>query len=103
MFEKIALFVFEKEKVKKDISVAFVGEQRMRTLNKRFRNVDKSTDVLSFVDIETIVICPAKTDNIRKIFIHGLLHLLGYSHDTLKNAKILERKQNQYLELCQGI
>ena len=105
-FEKIALFVLGKDK---DLSVTLVGRKRMRTLNKRYRDIDKPTDVLSFVspegfpDLGDIIICPAETENINEIFIHGLLHLLGYSHDTQKNAKILERKQKKYLKLCQEI
>lgn len=103
-FEKIALFVLKSEGVKGDLSLTLVGENRMRTLNKKYRNKDYATDVLSFVspegfmDLGDIIICPNKTDNMVEIFIHGLLHLLGYSHDTQKSAKILECKQSDYLQ-----
>ena len=75
----------------KDISIVFVGEKRMRDLNKKYRHQDKVTDVLSFGDgLNEIVICPAiikgpacrqaGKKELTKILIHGILHILGYEH-----------------------
>jgi probable rRNA maturation factor len=109
VFEKIALFVFKQENIDNaDLTLTLVGKARMRTLNRTHRHKDYATDVLSFPNpqgfinpdnnLGDIIICPEETDNIMKIFIHGVLHLLGYSHDTEKNAKILECKQSKYLQ-----
>jgi len=95
---------------KKDIlvSVAIVSEKEIQKLNKKWRKVDKSTDVLSFPEfgslrelkknIQTelflgeIILC---YDDIKKyvsaeklelkkelakVFAHGILHLLGFQH-----------------------
>ena len=109
LFEEIALFVLKQENIKNaNLTLTLVGCQRMRTLNRVHRNKDYPTDVLSFPNpkgfvnpdnnLGDIIICPEKTDNIKEIFIHGVLHLLGYMHNTEKNAKILECKQSKYLQ-----
>lgn len=80
----VAKKVLKGENRVKDVSIVFVGEKRMRDLNKKYRHQDKVTDVLSFGDeLNEIVICPAviKTKKeLTKILIHGILHILGYEH-----------------------
>ena len=88
----------------KDLSIQFVSEKKIRELNKKYRNVDKVTDVLSFDlegdDLGDIFICfsqikkqakiyqvAAKEELVRMIT-HGVLHLLGFDHQ----KKAAERK-----------
>ena len=98
-----------------NISLAFVGKEEIKKLNRKFRNKNKPTDVLSFnLNEESclgeIVICPeivrenAKKYGVTikyetmKMFVHGILHLLGYDHEkSEKEAKIMETKQGKYL------
>jgi probable rRNA maturation factor len=77
----------------------------MRTLNRRFRRVDRPTDVLSFPTLkeppssrspflgDLVVDLPyaarqarrrghAVAREVRILLAHGLLHLLGYDHET---------------------
>jgi probable rRNA maturation factor len=74
------------------MEVAFVGPRTMRALNRAYRGKDCATDVLSFpyegefVDglpfLGEIVIAPeAARDPMRKLLVHGILHLLGYNHE----------------------
>ena len=85
-------------------SVIFVGTPAMRRLNCEWRKKDRSTDVLSFaygdefVDglpfLGEIVIAPeiaarqaaeygtSPEREIRKLIVHGMLHLMGYDHET---------------------
>jgi len=115
-FSTVAKIVLKGEnEVLKTLSLAFVGKDEMQRLNKTFRKKDKTTDVLSFALEEEnylgeIVICPdvvkenakeygttAKKEII-KVFVHGILHLLGYDHEkTEKEAEIMEQKQEFYL------
>lgn len=90
---------------RKNVSIAFVGDKTIKLLNKKYRNKDSVTDVLTFannddfgVDSEDslgeIVIDYqqikrqakefSKTPSAELIFIlvHGLLHLLGYNDET---------------------
>ena len=86
-------------KSKIEISVLFCGDRRMRTLNRRYRRKDRSTDVLAFPGsgrglLGDIVISvpyaarqarqrrePAARE-IDRLLLHGFLHLCGYDHET---------------------
>ena len=85
----------------KDIELLVVKNDEIQELNKEHRNIDKATDVLSFpMDFEmphmplgSIVISTDFVEEKAKeyghefneefslLFIHGLLHLLGYDHE----------------------
>ena len=70
-------------KQEKNLSIVFVGKQRIRGLNKKYRDKDEVTDVLSFGEgLNEIIICPAviKKEEVNKVLIHGILHVLGYKH-----------------------
>ncbi len=98
--------------IKKKISLTILlsDNKNIKRLNKKFRNKNKSTDVLSFpfekkfninksTYIGDIIISydfmnkPKTLSNLEfkskviKIFIHGFLHLLGYDHIKLKDFK----------------
>jgi len=83
----------------REVSVYFCGDRRMRSLNRRFRRQDRSTDVLSFPagggallgDIVISVPYAARQARRRhqpasaemdRLLLHGYLHLLGYDHET---------------------
>ena len=84
----------------KDIELVITTNDEIQQINKEYRNIDKPTDVLSFpyeempmtplgsiVVSEELVITKAKEfghasqDEFTLLFIHGLLHLLGYDHE----------------------
>lgn len=91
------------------LSLAFVDKLEIKKLNKKFRKKDKPTDVLSFAFGEKnylgeIVICPEvvkeKGEKMEEVFVHGILHLLGYDHEkSEKEAKIMEEKEKFYLKI----
>ena len=80
------------------LTVAIVSDGRIRALNKRFRRIDKVTDVLSFpsdlpAHLGDIAIARGMARRqarrlghsvkaeLRVLALHGLLHLLGYDHE----------------------
>ncbi len=99
-----------------EISLALVAKEEIKKLNKKFREKNKPTDVLSFnLDergyLGEIVICPevvkenAKEYGVTvksemlKVFVHGILHLCGYDHErSEKDEKEMEEKQDKYLK-----
>ncbi|MGA9857560.1 MAG: rRNA maturation RNase YbeY [Solirubrobacteraceae bacterium] len=75
------------------VAIEFVDEERIRELNRDYRQIDSATDVLSFgVDedgaslgpreLGDIVICPPHTADLREAVVHGALHLTGMDHET---------------------
>lgn len=111
---ELAERVLHKEKRKyNDLSVVFVTLQRMRQLNRVYRGKDKPTNVLSFPGgkeaLGEIVLCPSVIAKdaleyrisfqraVSWMFVHGLLHLLGYDHKTSKDEKTMTQKEQRYL------
>jgi probable rRNA maturation factor len=75
------------------LAVEFVSQERIRELNRDYRQIDDPTDVLSFgVDeagpsagpreLGDIVICPDHTVDVREAVVHGALHISGMDHET---------------------
>ena len=78
------------------LAVQFVGAAEIATLNRDHRGKPGPTDVLSFPidgavghgegDVERelgdVVICPAQTSDLREAIVHGVLHLVGFDHET---------------------
>ncbi len=106
-----------------EVTVALVGDRQIRSLNRRFRALDRVTDVLAFpVDgtgaapdpgplasgpryLGDIVIATDRarrqaraeghslTTELRVLALHGLLHLLGYDHE--RDAGQMERMEGR--------
>ena len=101
------------------VSVLFAGDKKIIELNSRYRKINLPTNVLSFPSFiernkeiflgdiifsaETIF-KEAKRDkksynnHLIHLFIHGILHLLGYDHQTEVNAKIMESLEIKILK-----
>jgi probable rRNA maturation factor len=86
---------------KRDMSltVVFIDDEAMQTYNRKYRGFDKTTDVLSFcgdgdylgdilISVETAFAQARKSpvltleSNLRRLALHGFLHLTGYDHET---------------------
>lgn len=104
-------FVQLKESIlgeKYDLSLTFISKKEIHSINKKYRNVDSPTDILSFpLDKKSgeIFICqeiakkkaPSFERNYSNfltfLFIHGLVHLKGYDHgDKMEKVEKKYRK-----------
>lgn len=110
-------------KVKNAIfSIIFVSMEEIHELNKRYRGIDRPTDVISFAledDADKIMdfrvlgdiyICIDKMkeqalsyghSNKRELSfltVHGLLHLLGYDHQTKEEEELMFGLQEKILK-----
>lgn len=84
----------------KEIELIITSDEEIQELNATYRSIDKATDVLSFpyeasplAPLGSIVICESfvhqkaaelghkESDELALLFIHGLLHILGYDHE----------------------
>jgi len=104
-----------------ELSVLFCDDAFIQDLNKQYRDIDRPTDVLSFsqdgpelggrrilgdivISLETVenrfadVSNPADRaaamrNEVRLLFCHGMLHLLGYDHATAEDRARMAARQ----------
>jgi probable rRNA maturation factor len=119
--------LFEARAKRVSLSVLLCGDARMRTLNHSFRGVDQPTDVLSFPSFEAssaraaarrgeflgdlVIDVPYAARQARRLrhglgrevqilLAHGLLHVLGYDHET--DDGTMFRLQRRFLHSAFG-
>ena len=116
-----------------ELSVTFTDNEQIRKLNQQFRNIDRSTDVLSFplFDYDGSTEEPL-TDELRGMLgdivlsleqaeiqanefghsferevaflcVHSMLHLLGYDHETGEEDEKDMRKRQSDIMECMGL
>lgn len=104
-----------------ELDLILCGDEEIRSINSRFRGIDRPTDVLSFpmmdfdypdiyVSLGSIVISVETARRQAEEYGHSLkrelcflcahaaLHLLGYDHETDKERVVMENKQKEILE-----
>lgn len=102
-----------------EISLSFVTDEEIRQLNKEYRNIDSSTDVLSFPMDEDFII-PGENEilgdiiistnraieqanefkhsinrELTYLIIHSMFHLLGYDHIEEQDKIIMRKKEKE--------
>lgn len=102
-----------------EISLLLCDDAQIQALNRTYRHKNKPTDVLSFaqdisdlpgarvlgdivISLETVEqycegVHAAMVAEVRLLFCHGLLHLLGYDHPTQEEQDRMNEKQAEYL------
>ncbi|HWV00529.1 MAG TPA: rRNA maturation RNase YbeY [Devosia sp.] len=102
-----------------ELSIVLTGDAEQRVLNRDWRGIDKSTNVLSFPQIEPFgpvsgligdIILARETlereadeqgvsfeDHFTHLVVHGFLHLLGYDHIKDDEALVMEGLETQIL------
>ena len=112
----------ESENKDGDLTILIDTPERIQTLNRDFRHVDRVTDVLTFPAWEgeislsadgylgDIMICydRAKAQaeeyghsllrELSFLAVHGVLHLLGYDHLTQEDERVMREKQTAILD-----
>lgn len=107
----------EKKSSRMAVNLIVTNDRRLRTLNRDYRNQDRPTDVLSFT------YPPVKSSNLigevylsaqriraqarqighsvsaeaLRLTCHGLLHVLGYDHQTPDQTKKMYQREKRYL------
>lgn len=115
---RLAEFVLSAEKAKGsvDLTLDLTGHKRIHELNRRFRGVDRTTDVISFrddyphagfcgdiaINVEQTQIQARKMKHparreLRLLWIHGILHLMGYTDYEPRPRRKMFKRQNELL------
>ena len=106
------------------LTILLTSNSKMKYLNKKFRNKNKTTDVLSFPNLDTvdlkkktntevylgdialsyeIINRRSKGSNFDlefdKMWIHGYLHLLGYGHKKIKDYKVMKKIEEKIIKI----
>ena len=115
--EWLNLVAFEEGSKIQNLNFLIVGDKRMIHFNKTYLNHDYSTDIITFdnsenkkisgdilISIERVKENSKKykvklEDELRRVMVHGLLHLLGYDDKNEKEKKRIRKKENYYLEM----
>lgn len=108
-----------------ELDLTFIGDRRMRRLNRLYRDTDQTTDVLAFAarDVripravrltpwslgDVVIALPTAVrqarrenrslnDEIAALLVHGILHLCGYDHERNKReARRMHRRERTIL------
>lgn len=104
-----------------DLSLIIVGKTKIRNINRDYRNIDRETDVISFANIDSddydylsddinlgdifINVDRVKSQakkyehSIKRefvfLFVHGMLHLLGYDHMKKEDEEVMFNLQDK--------
>ncbi len=100
-----------------DISFIFCSDNYLLVVNKQYLNHDYYTDIITFDYVQGTLVSgdifisvervrenslefnTTFEDELNRILIHGILHLLGYKDKTRKDKLLMTRKENIYLKL----
>ncbi len=112
--KRLSVLLLKSEGSAKPVNVVFTEDAEVRALNAEFRNKDKTTDVLSFpwedeeLLGELFISVPqvlrqaprfgtTAHEEMRRVLVHGLLHLLEYDHIKPKDRVVMRAKEEEYL------
>ncbi|MDI6452614.1 rRNA maturation RNase YbeY [Peloplasma aerotolerans] len=115
--ESLLKRIFKPIREKNNLQVIFVTQNEIQELNKKFRNIDRPTDVLSFINddeddkslgdvfisLEQARIQAKEFEHslereIGFLAVHGYLHLKGYDHYTKAEEEIMKQEQEKILK-----
>ncbi len=111
-----------------DLSIVLCDDQTIQDLNARYRQKDESTDVLSFALGETLeddedgprfiagdIVVSLQTlgvnadyfsvsedEELRRLLVHGILHLDGQDHGTNESTEPMLRRQEEIVAALSG-
>jgi probable rRNA maturation factor len=113
-------------RARSELSILIVDDPAMRVLNRDFRGIDRTTDVLSFSQVEDeegpplegvpdalgdlVISAPTARRNagrykrtlsqeLRRLLVHGVLHLLGHDHQKPGEARVMRAEERRVMAL----
>lgn len=101
-----------------EVGVVLADDEVLRALNARYRNVNRPTDVLAFpgegpgpyrhlgevvistdrAEEQAVRYAHGVADEVARLLVHGLLHLVGYEHHTATGRRAMRRTEAVHLD-----
>ena len=98
-----------------EVSLVITDDAHIRELNRKYRSVDKPTDVLAFpmgddevlgdivisvdrVEEQALAYRQSFEQEMARLLVHGVLHLLGYADGNRQQKKKMHERQEQILK-----
>lgn len=114
--ESVKKAFIEEKSVNVFINIVYVNDREIIKLNKRYLKHNRTTDVISFlleehkntiegeiyISVDT-AINQAKqykvslSNELKRLAVHGALHLMGYNDDTIAKKQIMHKLENKYI------
>ncbi len=120
------------------LGIVITGDEEIRQLNREYRGIDSTTDVLAFAmqdetvcEDEHALLFPLHAGGVRQLgevlisfpqavrqaeeaghdvqkeivtlVVHGILHLLGFDHETDEEAEVMESREAELLAKMEGL
>jgi rRNA maturation RNase YbeY len=100
-----------------NINVILTSDEKLLDTNKKFLNHDYYTDIITFnsniknringdlfisidrVNENALHYSVNIVDELKRVIIHGILHLLGYDDKTIRDKVKMTERENKYLNL----
>ena len=112
--EPLARKVLIEEGHPENVNIVMCSDQMVRELNHQYRKLDKVTDVLSvewhedyllgeiYIAHDQVKRQAPKFGNtfymeLKRMIVHGLLHLSGYDHHTVPERVVMRRREREIL------
>ena len=117
IFDKIEKLIFNENMKEGELSFIFCSDEYLLKMNNEYLQHDFYTDVITFDYTEQKIIAGdifISVDRIKenalkynitfenelqRVMIHGVLHLVGYNDKTEEEQKEMTKKENQYLNI----
>lgn len=123
MFNNRWLKMVAESEIKKlgDISIIFCSDNYILEVNMKYLNHDYFTDIITFdycegnrisgdlfISIDTVrenasFYGSEFTEELNRVMVHGILHLIGYDDHTEADQKLMREKENYYLEMRRSL
>ncbi len=113
--------ISEEKRITGDINIIFTSDKYLLGINKQYLNHNYFTDIVTFnycekdiingdifISVETVKNNSARFDvnfiaELKRVIIHGILHLVGYDDQNDEEKAIMREKENYYLDRLKNL
>jgi len=111
----------EEKQLPGDINIIFTSDKYLLEINKQYLKHNYFTDIVTFnycenevingdifISIETVKNNSVRFDvnfttELKRVIIHGVLHLIGYNDQNDEEKAVMREKENYYLERLKNL